>query len=86
MKKVLISLDDINEIENKAYISILNFIEGSPPLAGLASFEIAIKKWFDAQPDITPILNDYNAAKDFFKGAIPRLDEEIAKLEESIST
>lgn len=44
-----------------------------------------MSKWFDAQPDVAPIMQDYEATKNLFKGAIPMLDEGLAKLEAAIS-
>src|ERR1700744_582902 len=50
MKKVLISLDDIKKIEQAAWDYSQKFLDGSPPLAGIAAFERNITDWFDAQP------------------------------------
>ncbi len=89
MKKVLISLDELKLFcrGGIAYFSSLLL-----PLEGkekenfiIKTIESKAEEWFDSQPDITPTFQDYNAAKSFFKAAIPMLDEGLAKIEACIS-
>ena len=67
-KKVLISLTELNKI----YVNSLgnHYVDG-----------VSIEHWFDSQPDVMPIVQDYEATKNLFKGAITVLDEGLSKLE-----